>query len=189
MINGGGIVMANYSTQLIMRWKNDGKPVSEITVPDNCRLVNFLQLDNALDKWLDIVQYGLSSKKMNADYYNSVMTSRLNYKEDKCFFVLENGNAVATLTVICDYEKREGYIHMVACHEAARGKGYGTLLNKLAVYTLKKERMETAYLTTDDWRIPAIKSYLRAGFEPDVSTDEFKERWKEIYKQLNIKTV
>ena len=73
---------------------------------------------------------------------------------------------------------------MVACHEQARGKGYGTLLNNVALHTLKNEGMETAYLTTDDWRIPAIKSYLRAGFEPDVSTEDFKTRWNNIFKQL-----
>ena len=42
--------------------------------------------------------------------------------------------------------------------------------------------MQTAYLTTDDWRIPAIKSYLRIGFTPDISTEDFKARWDEIFK-------
>ena len=70
---------------------------------------------------------------------------------------------------------------MVACREDSRGKGYGTLLNKVAEYSLKKEGMQTAFLTTDDWRIPAIKNYLRAGFIPDLSTDDFKERWEKIY--------
>ena len=71
---------------------------------------------------------------------------------------------------------------MVACKESARGKGYGTLLNNVALNVLKAEKMQTAYLTTDDWRIPAIKSYLRAEFMPDLSNDDFKERWKKIYE-------
>ncbi len=75
---------------------------------------------------------------------------------------------------------------MVACHEAARGKGYGTLLNQIAVAVLKKEGMSTAYLTTDDWRIPAIKSYLRAGFIPDLSTDDFQNRWASILAQIGV---
>lgn len=170
--------------QLIMRWTNDGKKAQDLQIPDNCRVLNFTEIDNATDKWLDIVQYGLSDNKMDEEFYHMAMTSRPNYDENKCFFVLENENAVATLTVICDYEKKEGYIHMVACHESARGKGYGTLLNNVALKTLKNEGMKTAYLTTDDWRIPAIKSYLRAGFEPDVSTDDFKERWSKINKVL-----
>ena len=75
---------------------------------------------------------------------------------------------------------------MVACKESCRGKGIGSLLNQIALYELKKEGMETAYLTTDDWRLPAIKSYLRVGFEPDLSTDEFRERWKVIYELLGL---
>lgn len=172
--------------QLIMRWKNDGKGVNAVSVPQNCRIVRFSQLEGAMDAWLDIVQYGLTSGKLDADYYRRTMTAHENYSEDKCFFILENESPVATLTVICNYKTKEGYIHMVACHESARGKGYGTLLNCNAVSTLKKEGMETAYLTTDDWRIPAIKSYLRAGFAPDLSTEDFRERWAKIYTQLGI---
>ena len=174
----------NKMAQLIMRWKNDGIAVAPVEAPENCRIANFAELDGAMDKWLDIVQYGLSAGRCNEEYYHSTMTKRPLYRDDKCFFILENEEAVATLTVIYNYETKEGYIHMVACKECARGKGYGTLLNRVGEYTLKKEGMETAYLTTDDWRIPAIKSYLRAGFLPDLSTDDFKERWKKIYEQI-----
>lgn len=76
------------------------------------------------------------------------------------------------------------FLNMVACKESVRGKGYGILLGKWAVVALKKEGMETAYLTTDDWRIPAIKSYLSVGFEPDISTEDFRERWDKIKNQL-----
>lgn len=167
--------------QLRMYWKNDGQKVADVEAPAGCRIVNFTELDDAMDKWLDIVQYGLSKGKQDAAFYRGVMTSNATYSEDRCFFVLENERAVATLAVLCNYETKEGYIHMVACREDSRGKGYGTLLNRVAEYTLKKEGMETAHLTTDDWRIPAIKSYLRAGFEPDLTTDDFKERWEKIY--------
>jgi mycothiol synthase len=167
-----------------MRWKNDGREAEPVQAPESCQIVNFLQLENAMEQWLDIVQYGLSDGKQDGAYYHKVMTAHTLYREDKCFFILENEKAVATLTVICDYEKKEGYVHMVACREDARGKGFGTILNRIAERTLKEEGMETAYLTTDDWRIPAIKSYLRIGFYPDLSTQDFKERWERIYEVI-----
>jgi GNAT superfamily N-acetyltransferase len=172
--------------QLIMRWKNDGQPTKLPVAPDGCEFVNFTELEDAVNKWLDIVQYGLTNGRCTEECYKKAMLDEPFYSEDKCFFIVEKGIAVATLTVICDYEKKEGYVHMVACVESARGKGYGTLLNKIAEYTLKKEGMETAYLTTDDWRIPAIKSYLRIGFKPDLSTEDFKERWNKIYEKLTV---
>ena len=172
--------------QLIMHWQNDGTPPQPINFPENCKIVKFTELENAINKWLDIVQYGLSVGRENEEFYHLNMTKEPFYEENKCFFILENGKAVATTTVICNYEKKEGHIHMVACHECARGKGYGTLLNRIAEFTLKSEGMKTAHLTTDDWRIPAIKSYLRIGFTPDLSTEDFKTRWANIYKQIGI---
>lgn len=171
--------------QLIMHWKNNGEPAPEIKLPLNCSIVPFPKLKDAVNKWLDIMQYGLTNGVQGPEFYEQVMVQHPHYQDDKCFFILEDGEAAASLTVICDYEKKDGYIHMVACKEAYRGKGYGTILNQVAEVTLKKEGMQTAYLTTDDWRIPAIKSYLRAGFEPDVSTEGFQERWEKIYQIIN----
>ena len=174
-------------SQLIMNWKNNGKEVSFPSAPSGCAIVRFTELEGAVDKWLDIVQYGLSNGRMDEKYYHDVMTSRENYREDKCFFILENGEAVATVAILCNYEKKLGYIHMVACKEAFRGKGYGTLLNRICEYTLKSEGMESAHLTTDDWRIPAIKSYLRAGFEPVTKGEDFPERWEKIFEIIKEK--
>ena len=108
-------------------------------------------------------------------------------REDKTFFIVSDGEAAATLTVVCHPENMEGYIHMVACKEKFRGRGFGTLLNNLALKVLKDEGMETAYLTTDDWRIPAIKSYLRAGFVPVIPDGDMDARWKAVFEKINSK--
>jgi mycothiol synthase len=72
---------------------------------------------------------------------------------------------------------------MVACKPDFRGRGLGHLLNDLALYTLKTRRMQTAWLTTDDWRLPAIRTYLKAGFRPDLDTEpDFSPRWKAIFE-------
>ena len=34
--------------QLIMRWKNDGKPAELGKMPAGCEIVNYLQLENAM---------------------------------------------------------------------------------------------------------------------------------------------
>lgn len=175
--------------QLKMYWKNDGRSPIMPEAPAGCRIASFTELEEATERWLDIVQHGLSEGKQGEDFYKKVMTSNANYREEHCFFVLEGEHTVATLAVLCDYEKKEGYIHMVACKEDFRGKGYGTLLNRVAEYTLKREGMEEAYLTTDDWRIPAIKSYLRAGFVPDLSTEDFRERWEKIYAFISTQNI
>ena len=173
--------------QLIMRWTNDGRPAPELHIPESCAIVTLPMLGDGVNKWLDIVQYGLSKGVQDQVYFDSHLTDWPHFESDKCFILLENGQQAATLTVVCNHDSREGYIHMVACKEAFRGKGYGTLMNVVALRVLKKEQMQTAYLTTDDWRLPAIRSYLRAGFQPDLSTEDFRQRWDAIMDTLNAK--
>lgn len=55
----------------------------------------------------------------------------------------------------------------------------------MAVYVLKKEQMDTAWLTTDDYGIPAIKTYLRAGFLPEYDAEDSLERRRKISEQIN----
>lgn len=170
--------------QLIMRWKNDGKEKVYPKFPKGVSVKNWSEVENPLDKWLDIVQYGLTDGKKDEAYYKECNYHYENYKIEDCYFFIIGGEEVATITVICDEEKGEGYVHMVAAKPTARGKGIGNLMSEFAVFILKKENMSTAYLTTDDWRIPAIKSYLHGGFYADESTDDFADRWTKIREIL-----
>ena len=170
-----------------MRWKNDGTPAVAPTLPEGVGMVSFSSLDNAVDHWLDIVRFMGQEEAHARDeaYYKEAMDYKW-YSEDRCFFLTVEGKPAATITVICDPDTKEGYIHMVACKPDYRGRGLGHLLNDVAVYALKSAGMETANLTTDDWRIPAIKTYLKAGLYPDTeSQPDFKERWEAIYKIIN----
>ena len=40
------------------------------------------------------------------------------------------------------------------------------------------------YLSTDDWRLPAIKVYLKLGYEPLLYADDMKGRWKAVCGKL-----
>ena len=74
---------------------------------------------------------------------------------------------------------------MVCAAPWARGCGIGTALARLAVNALLECGMETAHLTTDDFRIPAIRTYLEAGFVPQRSgSEDFPARWDAVLAQL-----
>lgn len=173
--------------QLVMRWFNDGKDNVDLIIPNGVEIKNWKDIEDPLDKWLDIVQYGLTGTKQDEKYYKECNYRYEYYKPEDCYFITYQGKEVATITVICDPIKKDGYVHMVAAKPEARGKGIGNLMALLAVKILKENNMETAHLTTDDFRIPAIKTYLNGGFCADVSTEDFKTRWEEIYKILGLK--
>jgi len=168
--------------QLIMYWKNDGTASADLQLPEDVTVETFPSRSTAMEDWLDIVQYGLSEKREDESYYWKAM-GMPQYQDKLCFFLVVNGQAAATITVVCNYETKEGLVHMVACKPEYRGRGLGHLLNDLAVRVLKQEGMQTGRLSTDDWRIPAIKSYLRHGFTPDLTTEEdYQDRWDKIYQ-------
>ena len=171
--------------QLVMRWKNDGA-ATEVALPENVKLKNFTEIENAEQVWLKIVSFmGQGEAQYDPDLYQKVMTSHPHYEEKQCFFLCVEDQPAATITVICDRENKEGLIHMVACDPKFRGRRLGHFLSQVAVATLKREGMTGAHLTTDDWRIPAIKTYLKAGFAPDLdSQPDYRERWEKIYREI-----
>jgi mycothiol synthase len=42
-----------------------------------------------------------------------------------------------------------------------------------------------AILDTDDFRLPAIRTYLRLGFTPEISADDHAHRWDRIFAELD----
>lgn len=172
--------------QLIMRWKHDGTPAKPVRLPEGVEVKTLPELENGRAAWLDIVQHMWQNPvTLQEDYFDKVMLSRPCFREELCHILTVDGIPAATITVICDPETRAGLIHMVSCKPEFRGRGLGHLLNDIASAALKREAMETAHLTTDDWRIPAIKTYLKAGFYPDLEKEaDFKERWEKIYQEI-----
>ena len=45
------------------------------------------------------------------------------------------------------------------------------------------------YLTTDEWRKPAIKNYLTAGFHPVEYDVGMPERWAGVFAEMGIEPV
>ena len=74
-----------------------------------------------------------------------------------------------------------GYLHMVCVLPEHRGKQIGHALNLAALRWFRDRGFKEVWLSTDDWRIPAIKSYLRLGFEPFYPDDSHRERWQAVF--------
>ena len=55
--------------QLMMRWRNDGKKTDVIDIPKDVEIKNWVEIDNPLDNWLDIIQHGLTKNKKDEEFY------------------------------------------------------------------------------------------------------------------------
>jgi len=174
--------------QLKMYWKNDGIESPRLTLPEGITVKSLPETPNGLGVWQDVIKYMSKNYDVDTggDYYERSMLQKAHYDENKCYLFSVDGAPAATITVVCDEEAKEGCIHMVACKPDFRGRGLGRLMLRMAVAVLKENGMETASLVTDDWRIPAIKAYLKVGFVPDLDSEpDYKERWDRIFSIIN----
>jgi mycothiol synthase len=77
-----------------------------------------------------------------------------------------------------------GVLDWVAADPAHQGKGLGKVVTAAVVRLLAQRGYERIYLLTDDWRLPAIATYLSLGWEPYIYNQEMQERWDRVLQQI-----
>lgn len=73
-----------------------------------------------------------------------------------------------------------GYVHWVGADPFIQGRGIGRLASLLVLHDFASRGLEDAVLHTDDERIPALKTYLRLGFLPDMTHESHAARWEDV---------
>ena len=164
-----------------------GKGIDEYPLPDGYSFELFDGTGEAISDWLEICSYGLNSDKDISNFKNAISEREGVKPEKDLFFVCdETGKRVATTAAIVRKEGIGG-VHMVAALPECRGKGIGHFLIRRAVNILYARGFEEMGLTTDDFRLPAIKTYLDAGFRPYLWHDDesdMKKRWDDVISTL-----
>ena len=79
-----------------------------------------------------------------------------------------------------------GELGWVAGRSAHAGKGLGTAVCAAVVRRFLSAGYRRIYLLTDDWRLPALKVYLKLGFVPYLFEAEMTARWQAIYESLRL---
>jgi mycothiol synthase len=77
-----------------------------------------------------------------------------------------------------------GYLHMVGVRAAYRGHRFGRALSLAVLHRFAAEALEAAVLETQDFRLPAIRTYLRLGFQPAPADEHQRERWQRVLHAL-----
>lgn len=81
----------------------------------------------------------------------------------------------------------EGYeVGWIAASPDHAGHGLGRIITAVATARLLDVGARCIYLQTDDFRLPALKSYLEVGFVPHLWAEGMLERWRTICTQLKV---
>lgn len=170
--------MSSTYTQLVMN-RETLNNLPDIIIPEGFSLRCFKDGDEAVWEHLagDMCGEGGFDKTIkNHRFFTPERVKMICYKD----------KPVATATAWDDEAGNAdmGMVHMVAVDQEARGKGLGFIVTNAVLHHMKKEGKTSAYLTTDDFRIPAIKIYLKLGFKPDISQEGHSERWDRVIAGL-----
>lgn len=104
-------------------------------------------------------------------------------------YVIEAGG---TLVGTGSYQRQQepdpeaGWLHYVGVLPEARGFGLGEVLSQRVLIEAVSRGNSSVYLTTDDPRLPAIKTYLKLGFEPDNWHESHAARWQAVKANFGL---
>ena len=136
-------------------------------------------------------RYG-TEKEVNDAFYNCFEHYKDCVPKSDVHFVKDGDEYIGTITAIHHPRGNTGYVHMVAIREDYRGKHLSRALNYIAMKKIYDDGSERAFLTTNEWRQNAIRSYIKAGFYPmqngvwKAEKKQMIERWKKVYKDLDL---
>ncbi len=88
--------------------------------------------------------------------------------------------AVANYQVMPVEFPNAGWLHYVAVDPDEGGRGLGYIVCLAVLEESARRSNREVYLTTDDFRVPAIRTYLKLGFKPDCWHPSHPERWKRV---------
>ncbi|WP_170285642.1 GNAT family N-acetyltransferase [Microbacterium rhizomatis] len=77
-----------------------------------------------------------------------------------------------------------GYVHYVGVLDRARGRRVGATLTARCLQGFAERGLATAVLETDDFRVPAVVTYLRLGFVPTYRSAAEQGAWSVLLPSL-----
>lgn len=158
----------------------------KLELPDGYSLRSYQEGDDV--HWANIISDSFGGRERTAEDTRNEITGRDVFVPDGLYFVTHQDIPVGTA---CAWrqsveETDVGYVHMVGVLGEHTGHQLGKWVSLAVLYYFRDNGFSCSMLDTDDFRIPAIKTYLNLGFVPVYVDDTQPERWVEILNKLKL---
>ena len=167
----------------------NSKKIESIQFPDGYYMRSYTQGDGI--GWCKCcIDGSLGVEEISENVFEEKMLKDKSVNPENIFFLISPiGDIAGTVTYQYTNDKDTGCIHMVAIEKNYQGKGLAAPLMLYAVQKIIDDGKKEIILTTDDWRIPAIKTYCRTGFVPVIKPgdSDMENRWQEVMEKINNK--
>jgi mycothiol synthase len=102
-----------------------------------------------------------------------------------------DGRLVATASsrLVPEQYPGSGYLHWVGADPEARGHRLGYLVTLAVLHDFAARQLADSVLETDDWRLPAIATYLKCGYVPELREAAHHDRWQKVKESLRPGTL
>ncbi|MBQ1552788.1 MAG: GNAT family N-acetyltransferase [Clostridia bacterium] len=151
-------------------------PIKSYPLPEGYTVRNY-KGEEDIAAWCEICLNGLVGSTDPQNFVNAISSRDDCDPYSDVFFICdENGRPCATVTAIKQPDGT-GDMHMVSVLTEYRGKGLGNCLAEICIRSLQEREVKYIYLTTDEWRVAAVKSYLTSGFLPVEYNEGMTDRW------------
>ena len=138
--------------------------------------------------WARIISDSFGGRERTAQDTENEITEKRCFYSRRFYFATHHGVPVGTA---CAWrqsvdEKDVGYVHMVGVVAEHTGHKLGKWVSLAVLSYFRDNGFKCSMLDTDDFRIPAIKTYLNLGFIPVYVEEGQPERWSDIFEKLGL---
>lgn len=110
---------------------------------------------------------------------------------DGFFLVEEEGSGKLVATCLAAHHPTDrhpfgGQLGWLAADQDYTGRGLGYAVSAAVTRRLVTAGYRRIYLTTDDFRLAAIKIYLKMGWVPLLYQEDMADRWKAVCNKLGL---
>lgn len=157
-----------------------------LEIPSDHTLCNFP--DGGGEHWVRIINESFNMQ-YTMDDFKRIMLDDPAYLPERIFYICNpQGLPVATASAYRHKEWAQdvGYVHYVGTCPTEQGKRLGYWVSLAVMHRFVQEGCRMCILHTDDFRIPAIKTYFRLGMHPVIVDATQVDRWRNIIPKLGM---
>ena len=140
-----------------------------------------------VDAWMDALNSTGQLGDWDVDRAGDWLTGERSAISEGTFIVTFDGRPAATCcTIPPTSTERRAELGWLSVSPEHQGRGLGSQVCLAVLHFARRMGYAEIYLNTDDWRLPAVKTYLALGFEPEMAHESHPRRWAAVYEELGV---